>query len=86
MEWRLARRDGVWHPYATILRWSIDAGEANPAMQSLIVTKVSPEESCQAAIVMIGLVAEANQVARDQADGLGFAFDCRHDEPYMIPS
>jgi len=86
IEWRVVMRDGEWHPFATILRWYHATGEENRARQSLIVTRVSSEQTCQVAIVMVDLVFEANQVARDQADALGFTFDCKHEDPYMIPS
>ena len=82
IEWRLSNTEGPWKPFATILRWHTDSGDGNTG-QILVVTSIAPGNTCHIARVDAAL-PDANQLARDAADRLGFAFDCATDQPEIV--
>lgn len=91
LEWRLSNKSGAWKPFATILRWHTDAGDApGPDGQILVVTKLEEGNTCHIAYVDTQNLAmpgdNANEIARNFADTMAADFDCAADEPYLYPS
>lgn len=88
LEWRLSddNETGDFRPFATILRWISDDQEYGNDDEILIVTKIEPGNTCHVAYIDTGLVANANALAREWADGTVADFDCATDEPYYAPS
>ncbi len=78
IEWRIAKGK----PYATILRWFTDNGEADSKQNWLVVTKIDGNEACRTAIVDTK-VPNANQVAREKADQSA-SFNCAKDLPELV--
>jgi hypothetical protein len=84
VEWRM--KDGK--PFATILRWFTQqsTGNGDPIKQNwLVVTKLGETEACHVAYVD-GRYAEANEVARQQADEMAQGFNCAKDMPEIFSS
>ena len=86
LEWRLQQNNGKWVPFATILRFLTQSGDASePDGQMLVVTKLEPGNTCHIAYVDARLVKNANAVARQFADETAASFDCANDEPAQVP-
>lgn len=82
IEWRLSNTEGPWKPFATILRWHTDSGDGTTG-EVLVVTSLAPGNTCHIARIDAAL-PDANQLAREAADRLGFAFDCATDTPEIV--
>ena len=78
IEWRMAKGK----PYATILRWFTDNGEADSKQNWLVITKIDGNEACRTAIVDTQF-PNANVVARQKADQSA-SFNCSKDLPELI--
>lgn len=74
LEWRFTRKNGRPVPYATILRYFTGGDGANG--QVLVVSKVSPLQSCHVAYVDALANADAIALAREAADTRARTFDC----------
>jgi hypothetical protein len=74
IEWRFNRKGGTIVPYATILRYytKSDMGRG----EVLVVTKVSPSQTCQVAYIDALATPEAMVLAHRIADETARAFDC----------
>jgi hypothetical protein len=97
IEWRFRRVDGRDVPYATIVRFYTTSsaakgkaadsdgnrGDGNRG-EVLIVTKVTPTEACQLALIDARANADAIMLARSAADELTAAFDCKSDQPRIV--
>jgi hypothetical protein len=74
LEWRFNRKGGALVPYATILRYytknDTDRGEV------LVVTKVSPAQTCQVAYIDALATPEPMVLAHRIADETARSFDC----------
>ncbi len=74
LEWRFYRKGGTLVPYATILRYytknDTDRGEV------LVVTKVSPAQTCQVAYIDALATPEPMVLAHRIADETARSFDC----------
>jgi hypothetical protein len=92
IEWRFRRIDGRDVPYATIVRFYTASGkikgDAEPGDgakgEVLIVTKVTPTEACQLALIDARANPDAIILARSAADELSAAFDCKADQPRVV--
>jgi hypothetical protein len=77
LEWRLelGRDDGLWHPFATILRYFTDSdGEKG---QFLVITKLGGSgQICQIGFVDALKNPDANTLARQVADEAAPGFRC----------
>lgn len=78
VEWRM--KGGK--PLATILRWtvSIDPEDSTKHATWLVVSKITPKDSCQMHYVA-GSFPHANDAARKAADEKAEAFNCENDKP-----
>jgi hypothetical protein len=85
VEWRIARRaDGKAHPFATILRWNLVAGDDKPNDKGLItptgrvlvVTRLGPGGVCHVGHVDARAHPDANVIARQIADERARDFHC----------
>lgn len=86
LEWRLVETEYGWKPFATILRFFTQSGDGSePDGQFLVVTTLAPGNTCHVAYIDAKRVSNANELARDYADGLATVFDCERDEPARIP-
>ncbi len=85
LEWRIERRDGVSQPFATILRYFWEQGDDGPKGETLVVTKLDGDDACHVAYVKADGDPNANDRAREIADGRARAFDCKKDEPTTVP-
>ena len=83
IEWRVSNKAGRWKPYATIIRYLIDAHEDKNHGEVLAVTRVAEGATCQIAFVDALANADANELARQAADAHGFDFDCSK-EPEIV--
>jgi hypothetical protein len=87
IEWRFRRADGRDVPYATIVRfYTASSGTKgdNAKGEVLVVTKVTPTEACQLALIDAPANPDAIILARSAADELSAAFDCRTDPPRVV--
>ncbi len=92
IEWRFRRADGRDVPYATIVRFYTASGAAKGNADAsdgtkgevLIVTKVTPTEACQLALIDARANPDAIILARSAADELSAAFDCKTDPPRVV--
>lgn len=80
-EWRGETHDGVFKPYAMVLRYFTGGNMGNPATRGnvLVVTKVpqaAGERACHVAYVDARAVSNANEIAAQMADALARDFDC----------
>jgi hypothetical protein len=90
IEWRFRRADGRDVPYATIVR--LYTAQADAELQHgvkvqgevLVVTKVTPTEACQLALIDARANPDAIMLARSAADELSAAFDCKADQPRVV--
>jgi hypothetical protein len=75
IEWRVPRTDQAAQPYATIIRYytSSEGGKR----QVLVVSKVSPSETCQVALIDADANPDAIERARFIADTTAKTFDCK---------
>jgi hypothetical protein len=84
IEWRL---DGNGVPFATILRWTVerfDGDPAKPKHQVLVISRVGQPGvamACAVGLVHAGATKDANSIARDVADRLARDFDCGTADP-----
>ncbi|GAK46076.1 conserved protein [Tepidicaulis marinus] len=84
LEWRL---DEEGQPFATIVRYFVDRGshqaaiEPLPDGQVLVVSKFEEGESCHMAFIDALETPDANMVARNVADERSAHFVCRSDAP-----
>ncbi len=88
-EWRGELKDGVFTPYAMILRYFTDTSvtEETGTGNILVVTKVPAEagdRSCHVAHVNARKVPNANEVAAELADTLARDFDCDGDQDITL--
>jgi hypothetical protein len=79
IEWRFDRRGDRQIPYATIVRFHTSQGGRRGDV--LVVSKVSPTETCHVAYIDALANSDAITLARFVADQRAKAFDCRND-PY----
>lgn len=87
LEWRLSNKSGDFKPFATILRYYTQTGDnATPDGQVLVVTKIEEGNTCHIAYIDAKLTPNANEVARQFADGAAEDFDCETDEIHLVPS
>lgn len=79
LEWRLAKEDGRWKPFATILRfpWSVDGKTG----ATLVITKLDKDNACHLAYVEASGNPKANDQARVIADRDARGFDCKGSRP-----
>ncbi len=75
LEWRVERKGQRWAPFATILRYFWDSGDGRKG-QTLVVTKLGPDDACHIAHVETAGNPRANEMARDAADRHARDFDC----------
>jgi hypothetical protein len=75
LEWRLSDASGKPEPFATIIRfhWTIDPNDVG---ETLIVTKLEPNNSCHVAYIAATGNPKANEQARAIADKDARNFDC----------
>jgi hypothetical protein len=84
IEWRL---DAGAVPFATILRWTVNANggdDTAPTQSVLVISRVGrPGEAiaCPVGYVDAQLTPDANTVARRVADDIAADFDCTTSEP-----
>ena len=83
IEWRLSNKEGRWKPFATILRFKIDAHEEQKRGEVLVVTRLGEGKTCQIAYIDALANPNANDLAQQAADAHGFDFDCRK-EPVIV--
>ena len=83
IEWRVSNREGRWKPFATIIRYRIDAAEGRKGGEVLVVTRVAEGATCQIAYIDALANADANELARQTADRNGFDFNCAK-EPEVV--
>lgn len=83
VEWRMT--DGK--PFATILRWFTESDASGTSVKQnwLVVTKLDDKDACHIAYVDTKY-AEANDVARQQADENAAHFTCTKDMPQIFSS
>ena len=74
IEWRVPQTTPPLQPYATIVRYFTAHNAARG--QVLIVSKVTPVETCQVALVDADANADALALARRIADTTARTFDC----------
>ena len=87
LEWRLSNQSGDWKPFATILRWFTQTGDGSePDGQTLIVTKITPGNTCHIAYIDAKRTPNANIMARDIADNYAAQFDCATTQPARVPN
>lgn len=88
LEWRLTNQTGDFKPFAAIVRYYLDegTGEDTDKSQLLAVIKIEPGNTCHIGYVDPELVPNANARAREIADSTAPDFDCKNDEPVLIPS
>jgi len=85
IEWRLTSRAGAITPFATIVRFLLDAPEGEgPGGQVLVVTRLEEGATCHVAYVDARANSDANELARKAADELAPGFDCASDEPEIV--
>ncbi|MDR3475598.1 MAG: hypothetical protein P4M09_28455 [Devosia sp.] len=83
IEWRLSNRGGAWTPFATILRFKLDAHDGLPAAEVLVVTRLVAGETCQIAYVDATANPDAPALAERTADESAPDFDCNK-EPVKV--
>jgi len=83
LEWRLERIGNAARPIATILRYRVDADGVE--RQYLVVSKVGIDQSCHMAYIDVA-AGNANQRARDAADGYATDFQCGSDSAFLYSS
>lgn len=91
VEWRIEKRGGKPHPFATILRWNVVTGEdrdkatgpIKPSGRVLVVTRLGPGGTCHVGYVDARANPDANALARKIADEHARTFDCAKDKPLM---
>lgn len=87
IEWRLTNESGRWQPFATILRWIVENEDPDAKDDEiLVVTKIAPGNTCHVAYIDTGLTDNANERARELADGTAADFDCATDDIIYVPS
>jgi hypothetical protein len=92
IEWRFRRADGRDVPYATIVRFYTASGSTRTKGNGgdgtkgevLVVSKVTPTESCQLALIDARANPDAIILARSAADELSAGFDCKADQPRVV--
>jgi hypothetical protein len=82
IEWRLSNTSGAWTPFATILRFRLDAHDGLPAAEVLVVTRIAEGATCHVAYVDAS-APDALALAERTADERAAAFDCTK-EPAKI--
>lgn len=84
LEWRFNRKGSTLVPYATILRYYTknDTGRG----EVLVVTKVSPRQTCQVAYIDALAMSEPIVLAHRIADETAPSFDCRKEPATTGPS
>jgi hypothetical protein len=75
VEWRIPRTSRKAAPYAMIIRYTTSSETARS--QVLVVSKVTPTETCLAALIDATANADANERARVAADATQ-TFDCKN--------
>ncbi|HEX2337898.1 MAG TPA: hypothetical protein VHI72_15625 [Hyphomicrobiaceae bacterium] len=81
IEWRFALRAGVQIPYATIVRYH--TSRQGRSGDVLVISKVTPQESCHVAYIDALANADAIALARRVADEQARTFDCRQEPRAM---
>ena len=92
IEWRLKNVGGDWRPFATILRYHVEAIEDPEAIEGglggdvLVVTQLGdePGTQCHIAWVDASANADANELAREAADTLAGDFRCGDSMPRIM--
>lgn len=88
IEWRLAPRNGVEVPFATIHRWFVDDPEfPGDETQVLVVRRVGQlddRQGCVVGFVVASGNANANEQARRVADEQAREFACGADQPAIL--
>ncbi|HKJ60985.1 MAG TPA: hypothetical protein VKA94_03185 [Hyphomicrobiales bacterium] len=81
----LRQYEGESEPYAAILRYYTDSGmgDDNAKGEVLVVTKLDGGEACHMAYIDARANPNANELAREIADG-DEGFDCLKDDPQVI--
>ena len=81
VEWRYVRQEGRDQPYAAIVRYFTSRdGEKG---QVIVVTRISPVDSCHMAYIDALATQSAIALARSAADELARGFDCKS-EPRQL--
>jgi hypothetical protein len=80
VEWRMAGGK----PFATILRWFTDNGEAGGKQNWLVVTKLNGNDACRTALIDTKY-PNANAVAQQKADSSA-SFNCEKDSVVVVGS
>ncbi len=83
LEWRLRRQNGRMEPFATILRYFVEADGVKE--QYLVVSRLDGDQACQMAFISTGQ-PNANQLARDAADRFAPGFECGLDRAFNYTS
>jgi len=81
IEWRFERRGGSHVPYATIVRYH--TSQHGLRGDVLVISKVTPEETCHVAYIDALANADAIALARRVADATARSFDCRAEPQAM---
>jgi len=81
IEWRFDRRADGTIPYATIVRYH--TSQQGRRGDVLVISKVTPQETCLVAYIDALANAEAIALARRIADGQARSFDCRQEPRAM---
>jgi hypothetical protein len=86
IEWRLSNASGSWRPFATILRYRLDAVEEREDGEVLVVTQLGdgPGTQCQIAWIDARANPDANELAREAADTLAGDFPCGDRMPQIF--
>jgi hypothetical protein len=84
IEWRGPAKAGRVEPVAAIVRYQLCRAIGGPCVPELVVYRlVGKRGSCIAATVN-GRRTDANERAREAADGFAGSFDCERDKPRIV--
>lgn len=82
IQWRVSNAEGSYKLFATILKF-FTRSEGEAEGQVLVVTKVSPGDTCHVAYIDALANPDAEQLAQQAADDKARDFDCAN-EPEII--
>ena len=88
LEWRVESGGGARKPFATILRWrlnAVDDADNIRKLDVLVVTRLGPPGGvCHVAYVDAQANRDANELAREAADEKAKDFRCDVDKPALV--